>query len=33
MLDKDMITMKKKNKEYDNMEEGFFIECVSLCLQ
>jgi len=28
-----MITMNKKNKEYDNMEEGFFIECVSLCLQ
>jgi len=29
-LDKDMITMKKK---YDNMKEGFFIECLSLCLQ
>jgi len=24
---------RSKNKEYDNMEEDFFIECISLCLQ
>jgi len=24
---------ERKNKEYDNMEECFFIECISICLQ